>query len=120
MADWLHKTLSGEDGEENEDTSNNKDKPNIEKKDLSDVIALNCKIKDKEEAELIMSEQGKQVVQWQFVQGRMTIETTEQFFDWCIGSDGSKIMLFILLMVTKVLLIHSSSKFCNYIIGVSI
>lgn len=120
IADWLHKMLIGEDGEENEDTSNNKDKPNIEKKDLSDVIALNCKIKDKEEAELIMSEQGKQVVQWQFVQGRMTIETTEQFFDWCIGSDGSKIMLFILLMVTKVLLIHSSSKFCNYIIGVSI
>lgn len=51
---------------------------------------------------------------------RMTIESTELFFNWCTGSDGTKMALFIILMITKVLMVYSSSKLCNYIVGTSI
>ena len=51
---------------------------------------------------------------------RMTIESTEKFFDWCTGADGAKMVLFIILMITKVVLIFSSAKICNYIVGTSI
>ena len=51
---------------------------------------------------------------------RMTIETTEKFFNWCTGADGSKMVLFIILMISKVALIFSSAKICNYIVGTSI
>ena len=51
---------------------------------------------------------------------RMTIESTELFFDWCVGADSSKIVLLIILLITKGLLIVSASKICNYIVGVSI
>ncbi len=51
---------------------------------------------------------------------RMTIESTELFFNWCTGSDGGKIGLFITLMLVKILMIFTSTKICNYITGVSI
>lgn len=51
---------------------------------------------------------------------RMTIESTELFFNWCTGADGGKISLFIILMIVKVLMVFTSTKICNYITGVSI
>lgn len=51
---------------------------------------------------------------------RMTIETTEKFFNWCTGADGAKMILFIILMISKIVLIYSSAKICNYIVGTSI
>lgn len=51
---------------------------------------------------------------------RMTIETTEKFFNWCTGADGSKMILFVMLMISKIVLIYSSAKICNYIVGTSI
>ena len=51
---------------------------------------------------------------------RMTIQSTERFFDWCIGASSSKIALFIILLATKVIMVISASKICNYIVGVSI
>lgn len=51
---------------------------------------------------------------------RMTVQSTELFFAWCVGADGGKMILFIILMITKILLIHSSANLCNYIVGVSV
>lgn len=51
---------------------------------------------------------------------RMTIASTENFFDWCIGADGGKMVLLIILMITKALMVFSASKLCNYIVGTSI
>lgn len=67
-------------------------------------------VKAQEEAEKIMNDSKY----------RMTIESTENFFDWCIGSSGGKVILLIILMITKVLMIISASKLCNYIVGTSI
>lgn len=51
---------------------------------------------------------------------RMTIQSTERFFDWCTGSDGSKEMLLLILLVAKVLLIRTSAQMCNSLLGTSI
>ena len=51
---------------------------------------------------------------------RMTIQSTERFFDWCTGSDGSKEMLLLILLVAKVLLISTSAQMCNLLLGTSI
>lgn len=51
---------------------------------------------------------------------RMTIQSTERFFDWCTGSDGSKEMLLLILLVAKVLLISTSAQICNSLLGTSI
>ena len=51
---------------------------------------------------------------------RMTIQSTERFFDWCTGSDGSKEMLLLILLVAKVLLISSSALMWNSFLGTSI
>lgn len=51
---------------------------------------------------------------------RMTIESTERFFKWCIGASGEKIVLFIILLVVKVLMVYSSANLCNEIVGTSI
>ena len=51
---------------------------------------------------------------------RMTIQSTERFFDWCTGSDGSKEMLLLILLVAKVLLISTSVQMCNSLLGTSI
>ena len=75
-----------------------------------DVVQANGTIKDEEEAEKIIDNDNY----------RTTIQSTEQFFDWCVGADGSKTVLFIILMITKALLVMSASKICNYIVGVSI
>ena len=44
---------------------------------------------------------------------RMTIETTEKFFNWCTGADGAKMILFIILMISKIVLIYSSAKYAT-------
>lgn len=51
---------------------------------------------------------------------RMTIQSTERFFDWCTGSDGSKEILLLILLVAKVLLISTSAQMCNSLLGTSI
>lgn len=51
---------------------------------------------------------------------RMTIQSTERCFDWCTGSDGSKEMLLLILLVAKVLLISTSAQMCNSLLGTSI
>ena len=51
---------------------------------------------------------------------RLTIQSTERFFDWCTGSDGSKEMLLLILLVAKVLLISTSAQMCNSLLGTSI
>lgn len=51
---------------------------------------------------------------------RMTVQSTERFFDWCTGSDGSKEMLLLILLVAKVLLISTSAQMCNSLLGTSI
>lgn len=51
---------------------------------------------------------------------RMTIQSTERFFDWCTGSDGLKEMLLLILLVAKVLLISTSAQMCNSLLGTSI
>lgn len=51
---------------------------------------------------------------------RMTIESTEYFFNYCAGADGSKIILFIILMATKMMLIMASGKISGSIVGAPI
>lgn len=51
---------------------------------------------------------------------RMTVESTERFFKWCIGADGGKMILFVILLATKVLMIHSSAKLCSYITNTNV
>lgn len=51
---------------------------------------------------------------------RMTIESTERFFKWCIGTSGEKIILFIILLIVKVLMVQIAANLCNDIMGTSI
>lgn len=51
---------------------------------------------------------------------RMTIQSTERFFDWCSGSSGTKEILLLILLVTKAILISTSSQLCNTLFGTSI
>lgn len=51
---------------------------------------------------------------------RMTIDSTELFFDWVVGSNGSKIVVIVMMLIVKVLMIVGSSRLCNTIMGVSI
>lgn len=51
---------------------------------------------------------------------RMTIDSTERFFKWCIGTSGEKIVLFIILLAVKVLMVQSSTNLCNDIMGTSV
>ena len=51
---------------------------------------------------------------------RMTIQSTERFFDCCTVSDGSQHMLLLILLVAKVLLISTSAQMCNSLLGTSI
>ena len=50
---------------------------------------------------------------------RMTVESTKEFFYACTGSDGSKMILFIVLILTKVLMVSGSAKLCGYLTGTS-
>lgn len=81
-----------------------------EKYKLTEIVNLDGTIRDEGKAEEIR-EKSKY---------RMTVETTQTFFDWCSGSDGSKMILFMLLMITKVLMVASSAKLCNLITGVDV
>lgn len=81
-----------------------------EKYKVTDVVNLDGSIVDEEKNKEIIKNP----------EYRMTIESTEMFFNWCTGADGAKMGLFIILMITKVLLIYSASKLCNYIVGISV
>ena len=48
----------------------------------------------------------------------MSIKTTEKFFDWCTGTSGRKMVMFIIMLATKILIVLTSSKICEAIVGV--
>lgn len=77
---------------------------------ISNVVGGNGEITNEAEAEKIVDNSHY----------RMTIQSTEMFFNWCTGADGGKMVLFIILLGVKILMIYSSSKLCNYIIGTAI
>lgn len=77
---------------------------------LSDVVNSSGETIDEGKAEKILENERY----------RMTISSVTMFFDWCTGSDGSKMGLMILLMLTRILMIYSAPRLCNYITGVSI
>lgn len=99
---------SDSDGSTNEQT--NEKLKDSEQYRVLDVVGFDGNIKNEAEARKIQESSRY----------RMTIQSTELFFDWCIGSDSSKIVLFIILLGTKALMIISASKICNYIVGVTI
>lgn len=81
-----------------------------EKVNITNVVNMKGEIVNSSEADKIRDNSNY----------RMTVETTEVFFDWCTGADGSKMILFIILMATKVLMVASSAKICNYLVGVDL
>ena len=121
----LHDMLSGDEDDEkdsNEDTSQTDESaikddeiyPLIfdakdDKKDNAVIINVGTIVNHDKEKEIIENSDY-----------RMTIQSTERFFDWCTGSDGSKEMLLLILLVAKVLLISTSAQMCNSLLGTSI
>lgn len=121
----LHDMLSGDEDDEkdsNEDTSQT-DESAI--KD-DEVYPLIFDAKDDKKDNAVISNVGtivnhdkeKEIIENSDY--RMTIQSTERFFDWCTGSDGSKEMLLLILLVAKVLLISTSAQMCNSLLGTSI
>lgn len=121
----LHDMLSGDEDDKedsNEDTSQTDESaikddeiyPLIfdakdDKKDNAVIINVGTIVNHDREKEIIENSDY-----------RMTIQSTERFFDWCTGSDGSKEMLLLILLVAKVLLISTSAQMCNSLLGTSI
>lgn len=121
----LHDMLSGDEDDEkdsNEDTSQT-DESAI--KD-DEIYTLIFDAKDDKKDNAVISNVGtivnhdkeKEIIENSDY--RMTIQSTERFFDWCTGSDGSKEMLLLILLVAKVLLISTSAQMCNSLLGTSI
>ena len=121
----LHDMLSGDEDDEkdsNEDTSQT-DESAI--KD-DEIYSLIFDAKDDKKDNAVISNVGtivnhdreKEIIENSDY--RMTIQSTERFFDWCTGSDGSKEMLLLILLVAKVLLISTSAQMCNSLLGTSI
>ena len=67
---------------------------------------------------IINEDQAKEIIENSDY--RMTIQSTERFFDWCSGSSGTKEILLLILLVTKAILISTSSQLCNTLFGTSI
>lgn len=118
----LKDKVFGNDFDNNDDDSVDVDDTNKNQEELkdseiykvSDIVKMNGEYQESDEAQKKLENIQKNS------QYRMTIQSTELFFLWCIGADGSKMVLFIILMITKVLMVHSSAKLCNYIMGVSV
>lgn len=121
----LHDMLSGDEDDEkdsNEDTSQT-DESAIKDDEIYPLI---FDAKDDKKYNAVISNVGtivnhdkeKEIIENSDY--RMTIQSTERFFDWCTGSDGSKEMLLLILLVAKVLLISTSAQMCNSLLGTSI
>lgn len=120
----LHDMLSGDEDDEkdsNEDTSQT-DESAIKDDEIYPLI---FDAKDDKKDNAVISNVGivnhdkeKEIIENSDY--RMTIQSTERFFDWCTGSDGSKEMLLLILLVAKVLLISTSAQMCNSLLGTSI
>ena len=121
----LHDMLSG-DEDDNEDS--NEDTSQTDESAIKDdeIYPLIFDAKDDKKDNAVISNVGtivnhdreKEIIENSDY--RMTIQSTERFFDWCTGSDGSKEMLLLILLVAKVLLISTSAQMCNSLLGTSI
>lgn len=121
----LHDMLSGDEDDEkdsNEDTSQT-DESAIKDDEIYPLI-FDAKDDKKDNAvisnvgTIVNHDKEKEIIENSDY--RMTIQSTERFFDWCTGSDGSKEMLLLILLVAKVLLISTSAQMCNSLLGASI
>ena len=121
----LHDMLSGDEDDEkdsNEDTSQT-DESSIKDDEIYPLI-FDAKDDKKDNAvisnvgTIVNHDKEKEIIENSDY--RMTIQSTERFFDWCTGSDGSKEMLLLILLVAKVLLISTSAQMCNSLLGTSI
>lgn len=121
----LHDMLSGDEDDEkdsNEDTSQT-DESAIKDDEIYPLI-FDAKDDKKDNAvisnvgTIVSHDKEKEIIENSDY--RMTIQSTERFFDWCTGSDGSKEMLLLILLVAKVLLISTSAQMCNSLLGTSI
>lgn len=117
----LHDMLSGKE-DSNEDTSQT-DESAIKDDEIYPLI-FDAKDDKKDNAvisnvgTIVNHDREKEIIENSDY--RMTIQSTERFFDWCTGSDGSKEMLLLILLVAKVLLISTSAQMCNSLLGTSI
>lgn len=121
----LHDMLSGDEDDEkdsNEDTSQT-DESAIKDDEIYPLI-FDAKDDKKDNAvisnvgTIVNHDKEKEIIENSDY--RMTIQSTERFFDWCTGSDGSKELLLLILLVAKVLLISTSAQMCNSLLGTSI
>lgn len=121
----LHDMLSGDEDDKedsNEDTSQT-DESTIKDDEIYPLI-FDAKDDKKDNAvisnvgTIVNHDREKEIIENSDY--RMTIQSTERFFDWCTGSDGSKEMLLLILLVAKVLLISTSAQMCNSLLGTSI
>lgn len=121
----LHDMLSGDEDDEkdsNEDTSQT-DESAIKDDEIYPLI-FDAKDDKKDNAvisnvgTIVNHDKEKEIIENSDY--RMTIQSTERFFNWCTGSDGSKEMLLLILLVAKVLLISTSAQMCNSLLGTSI
>ena len=121
----LHDMLSGDEDDEkdsNEDTSQT-DESAIKDDEIYPLI-FDAKDDKKDNAvisnvgTIVNHDKEKEIIENSDY--RMTIQSTERFFDWCTGSDGSKEMLLLILLVAKVLLISTSAQMCNSLLVTSI
>ena len=121
----LHDMLSGDEDDEkdsNEDTSQT-DESAIKDDEIYPLI-FDAKDDKKDNAvisnvgTIVNHDKEKEIIENSDY--RMTIQSTERFFDWCTGSDCSKEMLLLILLVAKVLLISTSAQMCNSLLGTSI
>lgn len=121
----LHDMLNGDEDDEkdsNEDTSQT-DESAIKDDEIYPLI-FDAKDDKKDNAvisnvgTIVNHDKEKEIIENSDY--RMTIQSTERFFDWCTGSDGSKEMLLLILLVAKVLLISTSAQMCNSLLGTSI
>lgn len=121
----LHDMLSGDEDDEegsNEDTSQT-DESAIKDDEIYPLI---FDAKDDKKGDAVLSNIGtivnhdreKEIIENSDY--RMTIQSTERFFDWCTGSDGAKEVLLLILLAAKVLLISMSAQMCNSLLGTSI
>ena len=121
----LHDMLSGD---EDDEKDSNEDTSQIDESAIKDdeIYPLIFDAKDDKKDNAVISNVGtivnhdkeKEIIENSDY--RMTIQSTERFFDWCTGSDGSKEMLLLILLVAKVLLISTSAQMCNSLLGTSI
>lgn len=121
----LHDMLNGDEDDKddsNEDTSQT-DESAIKDEEIYPLI---FDTKDDKKGDAVISNVGtivnhdreKEIIENSDY--RMTIQSTERFFDWCTGSDGSKEVLLLILLAAKVLLISTSAQMCNSLLGTSI